>query len=57
MALQLDILGGAGGGHKTSAGVPEGFRYKPELIGPTEEAAPMIIAGKHRHTSGSGCRV
>ncbi|HLM57516.1 MAG TPA: alpha-ketoglutarate-dependent dioxygenase AlkB [Pyrinomonadaceae bacterium] len=32
MASQLDIFGRAGG-------LPEGFRYEPELIGPAEEAA------------------
>ncbi|MDT5272358.1 MAG: hypothetical protein QOH49_4544 [Acidobacteriota bacterium] len=39
MKSQLDIFGGAGGARKTVAGVPEGFRYQPELIGPEDEAA------------------
>jgi len=39
MASQLDIFGGAGGGRKSSADLPEGFRYKPELIGAADEAA------------------
>jgi len=37
MASQLDIFGGAGGARKTAAGLPEGFRYQPELIGPADE--------------------
>ena len=43
MKSQLDIFGGAGGARKTSAALPEGFRYEPELIGPAEEAA--LLAG------------
>ena len=36
---QLDIFGGAGGARKSAANLPEGFRYKPELIGSADEAA------------------
>lgn len=39
MASQLDIFGGAGGARKSSADLPEGFRYKPELISSADEAA------------------
>jgi alkylated DNA repair dioxygenase AlkB len=39
MASQLDIFGGAGGARKSAAVLPEGFRYKPELIGSADEAA------------------
>ncbi len=39
MASQLDIFGGAGGARRTAAGLPEGFRYEPELIGPADETA------------------
>lgn len=39
MASQLDIFGGAGGSRKSAADLPEGFRYKPELIGTADEAA------------------
>jgi alkylated DNA repair dioxygenase AlkB len=39
MASQLDIFGGAGGSRKKAAGLPAGFRYEPELIGPADEAA------------------
>ena len=39
MASQLDIFGGAGGTRRTAAGLPEGFRYEPELISTAEEAA------------------
>jgi alkylated DNA repair dioxygenase AlkB len=34
MASQLDIFSGAGG-------LPDGFRYQPELIGPADEQAPV----------------
>jgi alkylated DNA repair dioxygenase AlkB len=39
LASQLDIFGGAGGARKTAAAPPEGFRYRPELIGPADETA------------------
>lgn len=39
MTAQLDIFGGAGGARNTAADLPEGFRYKPELIGPADESA------------------
>ena len=39
MTSQLDIFGGAGGARKKAAGLPEGFRYEPEVIGPEDEAA------------------
>jgi len=39
MVSQLDIFGGAGGARKSAANLPEGFRYKPELIGSADEAA------------------
>ncbi len=39
MTAQLDIFGGARGARKKAAGLPEGFRYEPELIGPGDEAA------------------
>jgi alkylated DNA repair dioxygenase AlkB len=39
MVSQLDIFGGAGGARKSAADLPEGFRYKPELISPADEAA------------------
>jgi alkylated DNA repair dioxygenase AlkB len=39
MASQLDIFGGAGGARKSAATLPEGFRYKPELISSADEAA------------------
>ena len=38
MTSQLDFLSGADGAHKTAADRPEGFRYRQELIGPTDEA-------------------
>src|SRR5918911_4024285 len=39
MASQLDIFGGVGGARESSADLPEGFRYRPELIGSADEAA------------------
>jgi hypothetical protein len=39
MASQLDIFGGAGVARESAAALPEGFRYKPELIGTADEAA------------------
>jgi len=39
MTSQSDISGGVGAARGTAAGLPEGFRYEPELIGPAEEAA------------------
>jgi alkylated DNA repair dioxygenase AlkB len=39
MTSQLDIFGGAGGARRKAAGLPEGFRYEPEVIGPEDEAA------------------
>jgi alkylated DNA repair dioxygenase AlkB len=39
MASQLDIFGGAAGARKSAADLPEGFRYRPELIGSADEAA------------------
>ena len=39
MKSQLDIFGEAGGARRTAAGLPEGFRYEPGLIGPADEAA------------------
>jgi alkylated DNA repair dioxygenase AlkB len=43
MTSQLDIFGGAGGARKMAADLPEGFRYKPELIGPADEAALLAF--------------
>jgi alkylated DNA repair dioxygenase AlkB len=39
MASQLDIFGGPGVARKSAADIPEGFRYKPELIGSADGAA------------------
>ena len=39
MASQLDIFGGEGGARESASGLPEGFRYKPELIGAADDAA------------------
>jgi len=39
MTTQLDIFAGAGGARKAATALPEGFRYKPELIGPEDEVA------------------
>jgi alkylated DNA repair dioxygenase AlkB len=39
MTLQLNIFGGDGGAHKIVPKFPEGFRYRPELIGPADEDA------------------
>src|SRR5215213_4121932 len=39
MTSQLDFFGGAGGGRKVTAELPEGFRYRPELISPAEESS------------------
>ncbi len=39
MTSQLDFFGGAGGARKGAAELPTGFRYRPELIGPEDEAA------------------
>ena len=39
MASQLDIFGGAGAARESAPALPEGFRYKPELIGAADEAA------------------
>ena len=39
MASQLDIFGMAGDTRKMAAGLPEGFRYQPNLIGPVDEQA------------------
>lgn len=36
MRSQLDIFGGA---RRTAAALPDGFRYRPELISPADEAA------------------
>lgn len=36
---QLDFFGRARGARKTSADLPEGFRYASELIGPADEAS------------------
>jgi alkylated DNA repair dioxygenase AlkB len=41
MRSQLDIFGGAGGTRKSAAALPEGFRYKPELISSGDENALM----------------
>ena len=43
MTTQLDIFGGAGGARRTAAALPEGFRYKSELIGPEDEAALLAF--------------
>ncbi|HEX8472953.1 MAG TPA: alpha-ketoglutarate-dependent dioxygenase AlkB [Pyrinomonadaceae bacterium] len=43
MTSQLDIFGGAGGARKTAADLPEGFRYKPEIIGSADEAALLAF--------------
>ena len=42
MVSQLDIFGGAGGARRTAAGLPEGFRYEPEFIGPKDEATLLV---------------
>lgn len=39
MTSQLDIFGMAGDTRKPAAGLPEGFRYQPNLIGPADEHA------------------
>jgi alkylated DNA repair dioxygenase AlkB len=39
MASQSDIFGSAGDTRKTAAGLPEGFRYRPDLIGTADEQA------------------
>jgi alkylated DNA repair dioxygenase AlkB len=39
MKSQLDIFGGAGGAGRAAQNLPDGFRYRPELIGPAEEDA------------------
>ena len=39
MMSQLNLIGGEGGARKSAAGLPEGFRYKAELIGSADEAA------------------
>ena len=36
---QLDIFGGSAGARNMAAHLPRGFRYRPELIGPEDEAA------------------
>ena len=43
MKSQLDIFGGAGGTRKTATALPEGFRYRPELIGSADEAALLAV--------------
>jgi alkylated DNA repair dioxygenase AlkB len=45
MASQLHIFGGEGGTQKSAAVLPEGFLYKPELIGAADEAA--LLARVH----------
>ena len=44
MASQLDIFGGAGVARESVAALPEGFRYKSELIGAADEAALLARA-------------
>jgi alkylated DNA repair dioxygenase AlkB len=39
MASQLDIFSGVDVARESAAALPEGFRYKPELIGAADEAA------------------
>lgn len=39
MTLQLDIFDGEGGARRNAANLPEGFRYRPGLIGPEDEDA------------------
>jgi alkylated DNA repair dioxygenase AlkB len=39
MTVQPDIFDGTGGKQKAVPHLPEGFRYRPELIGPAEEDA------------------
>jgi alkylated DNA repair dioxygenase AlkB len=43
MTSQLDFFGRAGGARKMAADLPEGFRYKSELIGPADEAALLAF--------------
>jgi alkylated DNA repair dioxygenase AlkB len=43
MTSQLDFFGRAGGARKMTADLPEGFRYKSELIGPADEAALLAF--------------
>jgi alkylated DNA repair dioxygenase AlkB len=43
MTSQLDFFAGAGRAHENAAGLPEGFGYRPELIGAAEEAS--LVAG------------
>ncbi|HEX8179652.1 MAG TPA: alpha-ketoglutarate-dependent dioxygenase AlkB [Pyrinomonadaceae bacterium] len=42
MRSQLDIFDREGGTIKSAAVLPEGFRYKPELIGAADEAALLV---------------
>ena len=39
MRSRLDFFDGAGGWRETAPNLPEGFHYRPELIGPADEAA------------------
>jgi alkylated DNA repair dioxygenase AlkB len=43
MTSQLDFSGRAGGARKMAADLPEGFRYKSELISPAEEATLLSL--------------
>jgi len=39
MMSQSDIFGGSAGARNIAAHLPQGFRYRPDLIGPEDEAA------------------
>jgi alkylated DNA repair dioxygenase AlkB len=45
MASQLDFPGGARGARKTAPELPEGFRYRPDLISADEESALVARIG------------
>ena len=42
---RLDLFGGAGDERETSPKLTEGFRYRPELIGPADEASLVARVG------------
>jgi len=42
MTLQFDLFEGAGGAQETVPNLPEGFFYRPELIGPADEQTLLM---------------